>query len=89
VVTALVLIGLDVLLRAPASRVTALFGQPAALLAAWADPGRPLIGTGHLNDAAASSASTPAGTAGDFLGGFTNPLQAAQNIGQDLARSQG
>jgi hypothetical protein len=90
-VTALVLIGLDVLLRAPASRVTALFAEPAKWLAAWVDPGKPLIGPGHLADAssASSASSGPLSTAADFTGGFINPLQAAQQIGQDLARSQG
>lgn len=46
--TALVLIGLDVALQAPASRLTALLGFPAQWLAGWMDPGKPLVGPGKL-----------------------------------------
>lgn len=56
--TALVLIGLDVALQAPASRLTALLQFPAGWLAGWMDPGKPLLGPGKLGGAQGTT-STP------------------------------
>jgi hypothetical protein len=61
-VTALVLIGLDVALQAPASRLTALLAWPAGWLAGWMDPGKPLIGPGKLATAAPAAKPTPQGS---------------------------
>jgi hypothetical protein len=72
-VAALILVGLDVALNAPASRLTSLLALPAGLLAEWIDPGKPLIGVGKLTDAQASStapsASLPSTIGSDLAGG--------------------
>lgn len=66
--TALVLIGLDVALQAPASRLTALLQYPTTWLAGWMDPGKPLVGPGKLAAAAAPTPSKqqPGGGLGVF-----------------------
>jgi len=46
----LVLVGMDVVLNSPASRVAALLDRPSRWLAAWMDPARPLIPIGHLGE---------------------------------------
>lgn len=66
--TALVLIGLDVALQAPASRLTALLEWPTQWLAGWMDPAKPLIGPGKLTGAAAPT--PPKQEAGGGLGVF-------------------
>lgn len=66
--TALVLIGLDVALQAPASRLTALLAWPTQWLAGWMDPGKPLVGPGKL--ATATPAAKPAAS------GSSNPFGA-------------
>lgn len=95
-VAALVLIGLDVALSAPSSRITALFALPGGWLAEWMDPGRPLLGPGHLADASTTSSSSSSSTAstigrGELISGLTNPLLApeiiAAELGQSLAKS--
>jgi hypothetical protein len=48
----LVLVAMDVLLTAPASRVATVFNRPSRWLAAWMDPAQPLIPAGHLGQAA-------------------------------------
>lgn len=80
-VAALVLIGLDVALSAPASRLTSLFALPAGLLAEWMDPGKPLIAVGHLADSSASSGSSSSGSgagaanlAGAIGGALVSPI---------------
>lgn len=84
---ALVLIGLDVALTAPSSRITSLLALPAGWLAEWMDPGRPLIGPGHL----ATSASSPPPSALDRLGqgalitGLSNPITAPLTVGGLIA----
>lgn len=57
--TALVLIGLDVALQAPASRLTALLGFPAQWLQGWMDAGKPLVGPGKLATAAPAVKQKP------------------------------
>jgi hypothetical protein len=63
IVTVFVLVGLDVLLSAPASRLSTVLGRPSHWLAAWMDPRVPLIPRGHLDEAAAAGSgpaqSTP------------------------------
>lgn len=56
---AMVLIGLEVALTAPGSRITALVALPAGWLAEWMDPARPLIGPGKLASSTSSTSSTP------------------------------
>jgi hypothetical protein len=46
----LVLVGLEVVLNSPASRVGALLDRPTHWLEAWMDPARPLIPVGHLGE---------------------------------------
>jgi hypothetical protein len=54
---ALILIGLDLATKAPASRIAQLASTPAAWLAAWMDPHTPLI-----SKPVPGSSSTPAST---------------------------
>jgi hypothetical protein len=68
IVMVFVLVGLDVALSTPASRVSTVLGRPTHWMAAWMDARVPLIPQGHLDAAAAGSGpaqSTPVkGTAG-------------------------
>jgi hypothetical protein len=68
----LVLIGLDVATRAPASRLAELAATPAAWLAAWMDPHTPLITRPVPSSAAASAAG--GGSSAVHLSGKPNQL---------------
>lgn len=68
---ALALIVLDVVLEAPASRLSTVLGRPSHWLAAWMDPTVPLIPDGHLND---SSSTKAASNAGSNPGGINVPV---------------
>ena len=71
----LVLVGLDVILASPASRVAQLLDRPTSWLAAWMDPSRPLIPVGHLGAGAGSS------------GGGSQVKPAVVGIGIGIGRS--
>jgi len=91
-VAALVLIGLDVALSAPSSRITALFALPGGWLAEWMDPGRPLITDHRAASSATSSTSSTSSAAstigrGELISGLTNPLLAPEIIAAELGHS--
>lgn len=56
---ALVLVGLEVVLKAPSSRVAQVLATPAGWLAAWCDPNTPLI-SGSASSSSSTSTSSAA-----------------------------
>lgn len=68
---ALALIVLDVVLEAPASRLSVLLERPSHWLAAWLDPTVPLVAAGHLSDdgsGSSGSASSKKGKDSNVIG---------------------
>lgn len=57
-VTIALLVGADVLLNSPASRLSTVFARPTHWLAAWMDPRQPLIPQGALATSPAAPAPT-------------------------------
>lgn len=69
--TAVVLVGLDVLLHSPTSNVATAFEVPTRWLAEWMDPRTPLIAAGPAQPAA-KNAAAPGGGGINVLGGIGN-----------------
>jgi hypothetical protein len=69
---ALILVALDVVLKAPSSRVTQVLATPAAWLAAWTDPRTPLIAGSPSSSTSSTSGlnsgEVPTGHKADSLG---------------------
>lgn len=77
----LLLVGLDLIVQAPASQVTGLLTPVTGLVQRWLDPSVPLIGQGHLaasgagNAKASSSGIDTTGLLGR-IAELSNPLTA-------------
>lgn len=75
--TAMLLAGLDLLLKAPTSNVAVALATPTRWLAEWMDPRTPLIGAPA--SWSSSSSSSPSKQPASSGGGF-NPVHALEGF---------